>query len=127
MNTFEQFETGKLVLPETEQPFSTLPWAPHPTFEGVDLKHLITSKDTNGKFSYHLVRIAANKKIGLHTHETQIETHEVIAGSGRCFNAQKEYPYTVGMISIFAAGAEHAVIAGPDGLSLFAKFIPALC
>lgn len=25
MNTFEQFETGKLVLPETEQPFSTSP------------------------------------------------------------------------------------------------------
>ncbi|WP_347223788.1 hypothetical protein [Bacteroides congonensis] len=27
------------------------------TFEGVELKHIITAKDTDGKFSYHLVRI----------------------------------------------------------------------
>lgn len=26
-------------------------------FEGVELKHIITSKDTNGEYSYHLVRI----------------------------------------------------------------------
>lgn len=35
----------------------------------------------NGKFSYHLVRIAPDCSIGNHIHETQLETHEVYADS----------------------------------------------
>ena len=36
------------------------------TFECVELKHIITAKDTDGKFSYHLVRIALGCSIGNH-------------------------------------------------------------
>lgn len=95
-NLFEKFnEGGKLLLPDATITFDVIPWSKHPTFEGVELKHIITSERTDGQFSYHLVRIAPNKKIGNHIHEKQLETHEVIAGD--------------------------------DGLYLFAKFMPALC
>lgn len=127
MNLFEKFEAGKLVLPASQIDFKAVAWSPHAKFEGVALKHLVTSKDTKGTFSYHLVRIAPNKKIGKHIHETQLETHEIIAGSGVCINDGEELSYEVGVISIFPARIEHAVIAGKDGLYLFAKFMPALC
>lgn len=97
------------------------------SFKGVELKHIITAKDTNGKFSYHLVRIAPDCTIGKHIHETRLETHEVIKGSGSCVNEGKVIMYEAGTISIMQAGTAHEVTAGSQGLYLFAKFMPALC
>lgn len=127
-NLFEKFnEGGKLLLPDATITFDAIPWSKHPTFKGVELKHIITSERTDGQFSYHLVRIAPNKKIGNHIHEKQLETHEVISGTGVCVNGGVELPYEAGIISIFPVGVPHEVIAGDDGLCLFAKFMPALC
>ena len=81
----------------------------------------------DGKFSYHLVQIAPGCSIGNHIHETQLETHEVIKGRGRCVNAGSTIPYEAGTISIMQAGVPHEVNAGSEGLYLFAKFMPALC
>ena len=91
------------------------------------MKHIITSKDTDGEYSYHLVRIAPNKRILDHIHETQLETHEVIAGEGTCINDGHELVYEPGIITIMPKAVHHEVHAGKDGLYLFAKFIPALC
>lgn len=124
---FESFNNGSLKLPTTTVEFTDIPWSKHPSFEGVELKHIVTAKDTDGGFSYHLVRIAPNKSIKNHIHETQLETHEVIAGSGVCMNDSTEILYEAGTISIMPAGIPHEVRAGDDGLCLFAKFIPALC
>ena len=127
-NLFEKFnEGGKLLLKDATVTFDAIPWSKQPTFEGVELKHIITSERTDGQFSYHLVRIAPNKKIGSHIHEKQLETHEVISGTGVCVNDGVELPYEAGVISIFPIGVPHEVIAGDDGLYLFAKFMPALC
>ncbi len=125
-NLFEQFNEGKLSLPNKEILFSELAWNQHPTFEGVELKHIITSKDTNGEFSYHLVRIAPNKSIGLHVHENQLETHEIISGNGYAINNGEKLNYAPGIISIFPKNIPHEVYAGHDGLYIFAKFFPAL-
>ena len=108
---FEAFNAGTLRLPEQTVSFADIAWSKHPTFEGVELKHIVTSKDTDGAYSYHLVRIA----------------HEVIAGNGICINAGKALSYEPGVISIMPAGIPHEVNAGTDGLYLFAKFMPALC
>lgn len=127
MSIFQKFEMGKLALLYEQINFDSVEWCLHKNFEGVALKHLITSKDTNGIFGYHLVRIAPNKKIGQHIHESHLETHEVIAGSGKCINDGNNLSYNVETISIFPAGIKHEVIADIEGLYLFAKFIPALC
>lgn len=127
LDLFERFNLdGYLRLPGEDIPFGKIPWNRHPTFEGVELKHIVTSKQTNGQFSYHLVRIAPNKAIGNHIHQTQLETHEVITGTGICVNDGAELIYQPGVISILPMGLPHEVKAGPDGLYLFAKFIPAL-
>lgn len=126
-NLFEAFNKGTLKLPTNTTEFSEIPWSKHPTFDGVELKHIVTAKDTNGEFSYHLVRIAPNKSIENHIHKTQLETHEVIAGSGVCINDGVTISYESGTISIIPMGIPHEVTAGKKGLFLFAKFIPALC
>lgn len=127
MDVFESFNKGSLVLPEKVVNFEGIKWSKHPTFEGVELKHIVTGNETNGAFSYHLVRIAPNCSIKEHIHEVQLETHEVIAGSGVCVNEGKKLPYEVGTISIMPARVKHEVNAGSEGLYLFAKFMPALC
>ena len=127
-NLFEKFnEEGKLLLKDATVTFDAIPWSKHPASPGVELKHIITSESTDGQFSYHLVRIAPNKKIGNHIHKKQLETHEVISGTGVCVNDGVELSYEAGVISIFPIGVPHEVIAGDDGLCLFAKFMPALC
>lgn len=127
MNTFETFNNGKLITPDATKDFINIPWREHPNFTGVALKHILTSEETNGAYSYHLVRIAPNCSIGEHIHETQLETHEVIAGNGTCINEGSAIAYEPGVISVFPAGILHEVNAGEDGLYLFAKFMPALC
>ena len=107
---FEAFNNGRLALPGKVMEFGQIEWSKHPTFEGVELKHIITGK-----------------AIKNHVHETQLETHEVIAGTGICINDGEELKYEVGVISIMPAKVSHEVVAGKDGLYLFAKFMPALC
>ena len=124
---FEAFNEGRLALVGGEEAFSQINWSKHPTFEGVELKHIVTAKNTDGKFSYHLVRIAPGKAIGNHIHETQLETHEVISGYGICINDGMELKYEPGVISIIPKEVPHEVKAGEEGLYLFAKFMPALC
>lgn len=124
---FEAFNQGRLIIPDKTLNFKNIPWSKHPTFDGVELKHIVTSRETNGEFSYHLVRIAPNKSILNHIHELQLETHEVISGEGICINNQCKIHYSPGVISIMSKTIPHEVHASDDGLLLFAKFIPALC
>lgn len=123
---FNAFDNGTLKLPSTTVKFADILWSKHPDFDGVELKHIVTARETAGQFSYHLVRIAPDKKIGNHIHKSQLETHEVIAGSGVCNNDGAAIHYDTGVISILPAGIPHEVTAGKEGLFLFAKFIPAL-
>ncbi len=124
---FEAFNNGSLKLPSGNMEFSDISWSEHPEFKGVSLKHIVTAKDTDGQFSYHLVRIAPNKSIGNHIHQTQLETHEIIAGNGVCINNDSSIIYVPGTVSILPAGIPHSVTASETGLYLFAKFFPALC
>lgn len=78
-------------------------------------------------FSYHLVKIEPGHAIGDHIHDPQLETHEVIDGTGVCRNGELVNKYKPGVISIFPPRINHAVEAGNDGLLLFAKFILPLC
>lgn len=127
MSIFENFENGKIFVSGKTVDADAIPWSPHAKFEGVALKHIITAKDTNGGFSFHIVRIMPHMKIGMHVHETQLETHEVIGGNGTCCLVGEKLAYDTGNIAVIPAGAQHEVQAGEEGLLIFAKFFPALC
>ncbi|MBP3234628.1 MAG: cupin domain-containing protein [Eubacterium sp.] len=124
---FEAFNQGRFSVPGKDVDFGIIPWSKHPTFEGVELKNILTSAETGGAYSYHLVRIAPGKSILDHIHDPQLETHEVIAGIGYALNDGAKIQYEPGIISVMPAKVHHEVHAGDEGLYLFAKFMPALC
>ena len=124
---FEAFNSGRLEVPGKVVGFDDISWTKHPTFEGVELKHILKADETNGAYSFHLVRIAPNCSIKDHIHDPQLETHEVIAGCGECINDGTKIEYKPGVISIMSTKVHHEVHAGNEGLYLFAKFMPALC
>ena len=103
-----------------------LEWNAHPTFKGVSLKHLISGKDTENQLSCHIVKVEPNCILDIHQHDGKVEIHEVIGGSGTMFLGKKEINYTVGQVCVIPANTPHKVVAGKDGLYLFAKFTPAL-
>lgn len=126
-DVFERFGAGRLAMAGGDRDFAALPWNKHPVFAGVALKHLVTSAESDGLFSYHLVKIDPGCAIGDHVHDPQLETHEVVAGNGECVNGGVAAAYRPGTIAIMPPRVRHEVRAGEDGLLLFAKFMPPLC
>jgi len=125
-NLFSAFDTGCITTLASNTSAETLDWNQHPAFSGVSLKHLITAKDTDGKFSAHLVRLEPKAQIGDHVHETQWELHEVAEGSGHLMLNGRRISYEPGVAAILPENTPHMVQAGEDGLEILAKFIPAL-
>ncbi|HPA63715.1 MAG TPA: cupin domain-containing protein [Spirochaetota bacterium] len=101
-------------------------WNPHPSFDGVYMRNLITSKDSGGKISCHIVRLEPGAELKPHMHEGKSETHEVLAGSGIFNLAGSDYSYEKGVAAFIPEDTIHSVKAGNDGIILLAKFVPPL-
>lgn len=123
---FDTMESGTVCGSGASRSCSDQVWNAHPTFKGVELKHLVTGADTDGGFSVHLVRIAPGCAIGDHDHPDSWELHEVADGNGECILEGKSIAYEPGILAIMPLGKQHAVHAGKNGLKLLAKFVPAL-
>ena len=122
----EKVLSGNVYFADKQEAIDNLVWNPHPTYKGVYLKHLILGKDTENQLSCHIVKVEPNCILDTHLHDGKIEIHEVVDGSGIMFLDSKEIAYSVGQICVIPANTPHKVIAGKDGLILFAKFTPAL-
>jgi quercetin dioxygenase-like cupin family protein len=120
------FLKGKVFLINDEQSVQELPWNPHPSFKGVSLKHLLLGKDSENLVSCHIVRIEPGCMLDTHVHVGKAEIHEVVSGSGTMYLDGKEIEYSVGKLCLIPANTKHKVVAGKDGMYLFAKFLPAL-
>ena len=129
MNTMELAQclsNGVVCYENREESLAECPWVPHPSFEGVHLKHLIKGADTGGQLSCHLVRVEPGKALQSHTHEGQWELHEVVEGQGTARLGETEIPYHPGRMTVIPQNAPHSVQAGDQGVVLLAKFFPAL-
>lgn len=120
---FNRFENGKLVAGENRLDISAVPWNEHKEYKGVFLKNIVTGNHTQNRLTCHLVRIEPGRSIGNHTHVDSIELHEVIAGSGTCVTGSGDIPYSPGVVTVLPENTPHKVLAGENGLCLFAKFI----
>lgn len=108
------------------EPISAVEWTGHPKFKGVYLKHMIKGADTNGLFSSHLVKIDPHCCLDTHCHENQLELHEFIEGNGWCQLVEERFDVHLGKMTLIPRGQCHEVHAGENGLTLMAKFFPAL-
>lgn len=122
----EMFSENEIIHLNNIEKISNIKWTEHPECKGVYIKHLIKGCKTSGLFSSHIVKISPNCTIKKHTHENQMELHEVIAGKGFFQIKDKSLEYSAGKISLIQKGEEHMVSAGEKGLTLLAKFFPAL-
>ena len=125
-NLTTDFATGRIILEEKETGAQSLAWNEHATFRGVYLKHLITGKDTQGRFSLHLVRIEQDCAIGDHVHASQYEMHEIVEGIGEGKLGGKTVAYLPGVCAVIPEGVHHGVVATQSDLVLLATFIPPL-
>ena len=123
---FTALAGGELALPGGRKSADSLPWNDHPAFAGVALKHLVTSADSGGRYSLHLVRLGPGASIGTHVHEQSWELHQVAGGSGTLDLDGAEVAYHPGVVASLPQNAPHAVHAGEDGLRLLAVFAPPL-
>jgi len=119
-------EKDRIVLMGTEKDSSALAWAPHASFSGVFMKHLVTGSETGGRLSLHHVRIDPGCAIGGHTHAGMVEIHDVLAGSGTCLLDKKEIRYVPGTLGVMPADTLHRIDAGAEGMLLLATFSPPL-
>lgn len=115
-----------IIVPGVSLVTDSLPWHPHPKFTGVSLRHLVTGKDTGGRMSLHHVRIDPGCAIGDHAHAGQVETHDVLEGSGSCTLDGRKIAYMPGVLGVMPADQVHRVDAGEAGLLLLATFSPPL-
>lgn len=125
-NIKDLFEQGVVLLPRLEIKAAAKPWYSHPAWDGVYLKDLVTGKETDGKFSYHIVRIQQGCEVMDHDHETQWELNIVLNGKGVFTLDETEITVKPGQTFATPPGTHHTVSAGNEELSLLALFIPAL-
>ena len=117
---------GTIHYSDRSENISEVEWMRHPNFRGVYLKHIIKGADTSGLFSSHLVKIEPNCCLETHCHENQLELHEVIEGDGLCQLIEDAFDYHLGKMAVIPKGENHMIQAGENGLTLLAKFFPAL-
>ena len=122
----QAFTDGQIFSNSHNEQVKDLPWHDHPTFPGVSLKHLITAKDSEGKFSSHLVRVKRGCEIGEHIHAGKWELHEVFDGQGICRINGEKIDYVKGVAAVIPADIPHVVQATERDLYIMAKFVPAL-
>ena len=125
-NLSELFEQGVVLFPDLEVRAAEKPWYASPTWKGVFLKDLVTGQETDGAFSYHLMRVERNGEIPDHAHETQWSWNVVLGGTGAFVLGGRRVPVEVGQTFITPPRVHHAVSAGDEEISLLAIFAPAL-
>ncbi|WP_043633486.1 cupin domain-containing protein [Desulfovibrio sp. TomC] len=119
--------TGRTIHTATgSRQAADIPWKDHPAFAGVALRHLVTAADTEGALSCHLVRLDPGASLASHVHDGQWELHEVVAGSGTASLNGAPADYLPGVAAVIPRSVPHEVTAGEQGLTLYAKFFPAL-
>jgi mannose-6-phosphate isomerase-like protein (cupin superfamily) len=117
---------GTIHYSDRSENISDIEWSKHPKFNGVYLKNMIQGADTCGLFSSHIVKIDPNCCLETHCHENQMELHEVIEGDGSCKLIEDVFDYHFGKMAVIPKGESHMVQAGENGLTLLAKFFPAM-
>jgi quercetin dioxygenase-like cupin family protein len=125
-NFNEILEQGVAFFPGSPAGTAGQPWHPHPVWKGVFLKDVVTGKATDGKFSYHLVRIETGCTVGNHDHETQWEWNMIVSGNGKFLIGNSDITIAPGQTYVAPPKIPHTVSAGDQGLLFLAIFVPAL-
>ncbi len=101
-------------------------WMPHPRFDGVRMKTLIT-REMNPGMTLHRILLAPGGVIPAHTHEASTETFYVLRGRGACRIGAEEFALEPGSSNYAPPRIVHSVCnTGDQELEVLAIFNPPL-
>ncbi len=122
----DAMDMGRIAYMDREEAAGDAAWIKHPANPGVKLKHLVSGRDTEGALSCHLVKLGPGQVLPEHVHEAQWELHEVVGGRGTATFDDRELDYAPGSLAVIPKGVLHSITASEEGVTLLAKFFPAL-
>lgn len=111
----------------TPQAVDRLPWRPHPTSKGVEIKPMVTRKKTGSDVTCMLVLIPAGANVQEHNHAGQADILYPLEGKGRMW-IQGEEPFDLmpGIIVHVPACTPHKIFEVKETLLIYDVFQPAL-
>jgi len=104
-----------------------IPWIPHPTAEGVQIKPFISAKEHGLGVTLMLVKIPAGKEVAEHIHPNQDDILYPLAGKGAMWvDGAGKFPLEPGIVVRVPRGTKHKIFEVTEGLLIYDVFCPAL-
>jgi quercetin dioxygenase-like cupin family protein len=109
------------------QKVDTVPWLPHPTAKGVEIKPLVSRKDTGLNVTCMLVRVPAGVDVPEHVHPDQSDILYPLEGKARMWVAGGEsFILQPGTIVRVPQNTPHKIYEVTEPLLIYDVFQPAL-
>ncbi len=104
-----------------------LPWAPHPTADGVRIKVMLSKKQDGLDLSCMLVNVPAGVEVPEHVHEEQTDIIYPLEGSAQMWiDGAGQFSLEPGMIVKVPPATRHAIKDVKEDLLVYDVFFPAL-
>jgi len=104
-----------------------IPWIPHPTAAGVEIKPLISEKNHGLNVTCMLVNVPAGKTVPEHIHENQDDILYLLEGKAVMWiEAIGSVSLKPGVIVRVPKGMKHKIFNVTAGLLIYDVFCPAL-
>jgi quercetin dioxygenase-like cupin family protein len=104
-----------------------IPWIPHSTAEGVQIKPFISQKEHGLGVTCMLVKIPAGKEVSEHIHSNQDDILYPLTGKARMWvEGTGEFSLEPGIIVRVPKGTKHRIFGATQDLLIYDVFCPAL-
>ena len=104
----------------------SIPWAPHPVAEGVEIKPLVTKKDHGLDVTCVLVKVPAGIEVPEHVHEIQADILYPLQGRAEMYvEGSGNLELKRGVVVRVPMGVKHRIFNVTEELLLYDVFQPA--
>ena len=104
-----------------------LPWRPHPTAKGVNIKPLATKSEDGLNVTCILVKIPAGVEVSEHIHPEQVDILYPIQGQAEMdVEGTGTFPLKPGMVVRVPKGTKHKIFNVTEELLIYDVFQPAI-
>lgn len=112
---------------ETYRMAKKIPWEPHPTAPGVEIKPLITKRDHGLNVTCMMVSVPVGKTVPVHIHEAQDDILYLLEGKAVMWiEGTGNVSLMPGVIVRVPMGTKHEIFDVTTRLLIYDVFCPAL-
>jgi quercetin dioxygenase-like cupin family protein len=115
------------VILEAYRLMERIPWIPHPTAEGEQIKPFISQKEHSLCVTLMLVKIPAGKEVAEHIHPNQDDILYPLVGKGAMWvDGAGKFSLEPGIVVRIPKGTKHKIYEVIEDLLIYDVFCPAL-